>query len=53
MHDGAPRGVALDVEDAVLAVRRLAAQAEMAFEVLVEGDAIAQQVLDAVAGLAR
>ncbi len=53
MHDGAPGGVALDMEDAVSAMRRLAAEAEMAFEVLVEGDAVAEQVRDAVARLAR
>jgi hypothetical protein len=31
MHDGAARGIALDVKDPVFAVRRLAAKAEMAF----------------------
>ena len=52
-HDGAAGGVALDVEDAVAAMRRLAAQAEMAFEVLVERDAVRQQVGNAVTRLAR
>ena len=53
MHDGAAGGVALDVEDAVPPVRRLAAEAEMAFEVLVERHAVAEQILDALARLAR
>ena len=53
VHDSAPRRVALDVKNAALAVRRLAAEGEMAFEVLVEGDAVAQQVLDALTRLAR
>ena len=47
------RRVALDVKDAAPAVRRLAAEGEMALEVLVEGDAVAEQVLDALARLAR
>ena len=53
LHDGAAGRVALDVQDAVAAMRRLAAQAEMAFEVLVEGHAVGEQVLDPVARLAR
>src|SRR4029079_7635340 len=53
MHDSAAGSVTLDVENAVSAMRRLAAQAEMAFEVLIERHAIAQQVLDAVARLLR
>jgi hypothetical protein len=52
-HDGAPGRVALDVQDAVPAMRRLAAQHEMAFQVLVERHAVAKQILDPVAGLAR
>ncbi len=51
-HDGAAGGIALHMEDAAGAVGRLAAEIEMALEVLVEGNAIAEQVLDAVAGLA-
>src|SRR5262249_60607987 len=53
MHDSAAGSVTLDVENAVSAMRRLAAQAEMAFEVLIERHTIAEQVLDAVAGLVR
>jgi len=53
MHDSAAGSVTLDVENAALAMRRLAAQAEMAFEVLIERHAVAEQVLDAVAGLVR
>ena len=52
-HDGAPGGVALDVQDAPRAVRGLAPQRPMALQILVEGNAIAEQILDAPARLSR
>ena len=52
-HDGAASSVSLDVKNAASAVGCLAAKIEMAFEVLVEGDAVAKQILDPVAGLTR
>ena len=52
-HDGAPRGVALDMQDAVAAMRGLAPKHEMTRKILVEGHAVAKQVLDPVARFAR
>jgi hypothetical protein len=47
LHDGGAGHVAADVDDAALAVRRLARQGEMALEVVVEGHAIGEEVVDA------
>ena len=47
-HDGAPCGVSLDMQDAAGPMGGLAAQRQMPFKVLVEGNAVAKQVLDAL-----
>ena len=47
-HDGAPRGVSLNVKNATVAMRGLVTEAQAAFQILVEGHAIAQKILDAL-----
>jgi hypothetical protein len=51
LHDGAARHVAAHAHDAAFGMRRLAGDLEFAFQVAVEGDAVIEQVVDAVGGL--
>ena len=52
-HDRRARHVAADAHDAALRMRRLARELERAVEVAVEGDAVAEEVVDALGRLGR